>query len=49
VPELRGIEGAAVHEPRKLDGGLAPLEYPKPIVDHLEAVRRFRDRRREDD
>jgi len=41
VPELRGIEGASVHEPWKL-GLLRPSGYPEPIVDHLEAVRRLR-------
>ena len=30
VPELRGISGAAVHEP----GALRPDDYPEPIVDH---------------
>jgi deoxyribodipyrimidine photo-lyase len=32
VPELRGIEGAAVHEPWKLAD--PPRDYPAPIVDH---------------
>jgi deoxyribodipyrimidine photo-lyase len=32
VPELRAIEGAAVHEPWKLRS--APAGYPAPIVDH---------------
>lgn len=32
VPELRGVEGAAVHEPWKLR--TQPTEYPAPIVDH---------------
>ncbi|HEX4745333.1 MAG TPA: deoxyribodipyrimidine photo-lyase [Gaiellaceae bacterium] len=41
VPELAGIEGAAVHEPWRL-GLLAAPEYPTPIVDHDEAVARFR-------
>ena len=41
VPELAGIEGKAVHEPWKL-GILAPADYPPPIVDHDEAVVRFR-------
>ncbi len=30
VPELRGIEGGAVHEP----GSRRPDEYPPPMVDH---------------
>jgi deoxyribodipyrimidine photo-lyase len=30
VPELRDVEGAAVHEPWKT----APCDYPGPIVDH---------------
>ena len=33
VPELRGIEGAGVHQPWKLPGGL-PEGYPERIVDH---------------
>jgi deoxyribodipyrimidine photo-lyase len=45
VPELAELEGGAIHEPWKVSGGLAPLDYPKPLVDHDEAVRRFRDRR----
>jgi deoxyribodipyrimidine photo-lyase len=32
VPELRGIDGAAVHEPWKL--AEAPVGYPERIVDH---------------
>jgi deoxyribodipyrimidine photo-lyase len=32
VPELRGIEGGAVHEPWKLSP--PPADYPAPIVDH---------------
>ncbi|MEU8140074.1 cryptochrome/photolyase family protein [Streptodolium elevatio] len=35
VPELRGIPGAAVHEPWKLKDGL-PTGYPERIVDHAE-------------
>lgn len=35
VPELREVEGAAVHEPWKVDGGL-PEGYPEPMVDHAE-------------
>jgi deoxyribodipyrimidine photo-lyase len=33
VPELRHIEGAAVHEPWLLVDGLT-AGYPAPIVDH---------------
>jgi len=32
VPELRGVEGAAVHEPWRLRA--RPADYPAPIVDH---------------
>ena len=45
VPELAELKGASVHEPWKTNGGLAPLDYPEPIVDHAEAARRFRERR----
>jgi deoxyribodipyrimidine photo-lyase len=45
VPELEGIDGAAVHEPWRL-GPRPPKGYPAPIVDHDEAVRRFLDTRR---
>ncbi|MBA3244461.1 MAG: deoxyribodipyrimidine photo-lyase [Actinobacteria bacterium] len=41
VPELAEVEGIAIHEPWKL-GLLRPADYPEPIVDHVEAVRRFR-------
>lgn len=41
VPELAEVDGAAVHEPWKL-GILRPEGYPEPIVDHDEAVARFR-------
>lgn len=41
VPELARIEGPAVHEPWRL-GILAPPDYPAPMVDHEEAVERFR-------
>ncbi|MEO7448693.1 MAG: deoxyribodipyrimidine photo-lyase [Humibacillus sp.] len=33
VPELRHVEGSAVHEPWKLDNGYAH-DYPQRIVDH---------------
>ncbi|KGM02348.1 cryptochrome/photolyase family protein, partial [Cellulomonas cellasea] len=35
VPELRGIPGAAVHEPWKLPRAAAP-DYPERVVDHAE-------------
>jgi deoxyribodipyrimidine photo-lyase len=35
VPELRSIEGAAVHEPWELPEGV-PAGYPERIVDHAE-------------
>ncbi len=41
VPELTEVEAVAIHEPWKL-GLLRPADYPEPIVDHIEAVRRFR-------
>jgi deoxyribodipyrimidine photo-lyase len=41
VPELAELEGSAVHEPWRL-GLEAPPDYPPPVVDHLEAVRRLR-------
>lgn len=44
IPELAGISGGAVHEPWKLALD-APADYPPPLVDHLEAVRRLRGRR----
>jgi deoxyribodipyrimidine photo-lyase len=36
VPELRGVEGKAVHQPWNLPGGI-PEGYPEPIVDHKAA------------
>jgi deoxyribodipyrimidine photo-lyase len=43
VPELRGIEGGAVHEPWKLpDDERAALAYPDRIVDPKVALDRFR-------
>jgi deoxyribodipyrimidine photo-lyase len=44
VPELGDLEGSDVHEPWRL-GLLRPVAYPSPIVEHDEAVRRFRDAR----
>lgn len=47
VPELRGVTGAAVHEPWTLPGGL-PGGYPERVVDHKaereEALRRYGER-----
>lgn len=44
VPELRGVEGAAVHQPWRLRGG-APDGYPERIIDHAqeraESLRRY--------
>ncbi|MDZ7673917.1 MAG: deoxyribodipyrimidine photo-lyase [Acidimicrobiales bacterium] len=44
VPELANVDGGAVHEPGKLDGG-TPAGYPHPIVDHheerVESLRRY--------
>lgn len=42
VPELAHLDGAAVHEPWRTGGLLARPEYPEPIVEHEDAVRRFR-------
>ena len=39
VPELAGVEGAAVHRPWELRRG---LDYPDPIVDLDESLTRFR-------
>ena len=51
VPELRGIDGGAVHEPWKLAGDLFAgdaADYPAPIVDHAaereEALERYQRR-----
>ncbi len=42
VPELAELEGAAVHEPWKLQGlDRAGLDYPDPVVDLAEARSRF--------
>ncbi|MFH9608678.1 cryptochrome/photolyase family protein [Streptomyces sp. NPDC017448] len=42
VPELAGLEGAAVHEPWKLkEGDRAGVDYPDPLVDLAEARSRF--------
>ena len=46
VPELRGVEGKAVHEPWDLPHGL-PAGYPERIVDHKKerqvALSRYQD------
>ncbi|MGI8680368.1 MAG: cryptochrome/photolyase family protein [Jatrophihabitans sp.] len=46
IPELRGVEGKAVHEPWELPGGV-PDGYPDRIVDHqaerLVALERYQD------
>ncbi len=47
VPELAGVPGAAVHEPWRLDGDeRRRLDYPQRIVDHEQAARELRARRR---
>jgi deoxyribodipyrimidine photo-lyase len=43
VPELAGVDGAAVHQPWKLDEDVRrSLDYPAPIVDLGEGLHRFR-------
>ncbi len=43
VPELASVAGPAVHRPWMLPATQrAALDYPEPIVDHDEAVARFR-------
>jgi deoxyribodipyrimidine photo-lyase len=43
LPELAGVAGGAVHEPGNLpEDARRTLDYPAPVVDHGEAVRRFR-------
>jgi deoxyribodipyrimidine photo-lyase len=43
VDELAGIATGAVHRPWDLDDEVrADLDYPDPVVDHAEAVERFR-------
>jgi deoxyribodipyrimidine photo-lyase len=38
VPELRGVEGPAIHDPERLPGLLrSRLDYPKPLVDRVKA------------
>jgi deoxyribodipyrimidine photo-lyase len=46
LPELESVDGAAVHEPWRLDPGRRRrLDYPEPIVDHDEAAAAFLARR----
>jgi deoxyribodipyrimidine photo-lyase len=44
LPELAGIDGAAVHRPWLLDE-FGRIDYPEPIVDHDQAAAAFRARR----
>jgi deoxyribodipyrimidine photo-lyase len=48
LPELAHIEGKAVHRPWELPAN-ACNGYPLPIVDHSEAVERFRSARKDHD
>lgn len=46
VPELRGIEGGAVHEPWKLSGPERDrYPYPAPVVDLADGLARFKEAR----
>ncbi|MGW8954642.1 cryptochrome/photolyase family protein [Streptomyces sp. NPDC055709] len=46
VPELAGLEGAAVHEPWKLqDRERARFDYPEPLVDLAHGLARFKEAR----
>jgi deoxyribodipyrimidine photo-lyase len=46
LPELQGVEGAAVHEPWRLSSAQRHrLDYPEPIVDHDEVAAAFLARR----
>ncbi|MGW6536878.1 cryptochrome/photolyase family protein [Streptomyces sp. NPDC055051] len=43
VPELAGLDGAAVHEPWRLTGlDRASYDYPEPLVELSEGLERFR-------
>jgi deoxyribodipyrimidine photo-lyase len=43
VPELADVPGGAVHRPWELEDDVrGGLDYPDPIVDHVDAVVRFR-------
>jgi deoxyribodipyrimidine photo-lyase len=46
VPELAHIPGAAIHEPWRLSETLLAPDYPAPVVEHRQAVERFRAARR---
>jgi deoxyribodipyrimidine photo-lyase len=43
VPELRGVPGRSIHDPDPVDR--RSLGYPMPVVDHAQAVARYRARR----
>ncbi|MFE3598764.1 cryptochrome/photolyase family protein [Streptomyces sp. NPDC059142] len=48
VPELRGIDGGAIHEPWKARGRAArdaPGDYPEPLVELSEGLARFKQAR----
>ena len=44
VPELAHLPARIVHEPWRLAGTPEAPDYPEPIVDHAEAVARYRQR-----
>ncbi|MFC9491569.1 FAD-binding domain-containing protein, partial [Streptomyces hydrogenans] len=49
VPELAGLEGAAVHEPWRLTGlDRAGFDYPDPVVALADGLARFRSARAAD-
>ncbi|WJV50820.1 cryptochrome/photolyase family protein [Streptomyces flavofungini] len=49
VPELAELDGAAAHEPWRLEGlDRARFDYPEPIVDLAEGLARFREARGRD-
>ncbi len=49
VPELRGIEGRAVHEPWKLpDAERAAYDYPEPLIELSDGLARFKRARGKD-
>ncbi len=46
VPELAGVAGGSVHRPWELEpAARAELDYPEPIIELGDAVRRFRESR----
>ncbi|MET9735705.1 deoxyribodipyrimidine photo-lyase [Streptomyces sp. NPDC006458] len=50
VPELRDVDGRAVHEPWKLAGlDRAALDYPDPVVELSDGLNRFRRARARED